>query len=642
MPLMGGTLRAPSLYLIIPFLHHRYPSLRLRLLGHSIKHFSSPASSTNFAVSPQRHSVEHPVGSPTKPRTKQIKPPKRNQTELVQTPLNIMNARSLDAAVKEKKAKSVKQKRREFHESPAGLLQRGLDQCSKRGNTVRALELYDSAVADGIPLSISHYNCLLYLCSLPSSPGVSNGQGDSACDVALKDPEAKFNDSEVSKMAVERGFEIYKRICEDPDVEPNEATLTSMARLAAMKGAPHLAFDLVKQMVKMGMPPKLRSYGPALYGFCDKLNVEMAHEVETHMDTHGVIPEEAELAALLRAYAIKGRAHHVYRLLHRIRTLIRQVSEPTAEIIQSWFQSDAAAAVGASKWDIQKIKQGIVQGGGGWHGQGWLGTGQWRVERSVMSEDGVCKNCREKLVCIDIDPSETEGFARSLMDLPYFKKNRYEFSRFKEWLKKNGPFDAVIDAANVGLCNQREFNFYQINSVIKRIMEVSPSKKMPLVILHARRVYDETAAAPKNRQLIESWKRANCLYYTPKGSNDDWYWLYAAVCNKCLLVTNDEMRDHLFQLLGTSFFPRWKEKHQVRMTFSHRGPTLHMPPPYSIVIQESESGSWHIPTTTGDDLETPRQWICATRETTKAVAGGITSAKSDTDNMKRRTQRFVS
>lgn len=41
------------------------------------------------------------------------------------------------------------------------------------------------------------------------------------------------------------------------------------------------------------------------------------------------------------------------------------------------------------------------------------------------------------------------------------------------------------------------------------------------------------------------------------------YWLYAAVNCKCLLVTNDEMRDHLFQLLGTSFFPRWKEKHQV-------------------------------------------------------------------------------
>lgn len=41
------------------------------------------------------------------------------------------------------------------------------------------------------------------------------------------------------------------------------------------------------------------------------------------------------------------------------------------------------------------------------------------------------------------------------------------------------------------------------------------------------------------------------------------YWLYAAIKFKCLLVTNDEMRDHIFQLLGNDFFPRWKERHQV-------------------------------------------------------------------------------
>lgn len=45
------------------------------------------------------------------------------------------------------------------------------------------------------------------------------------------------------------------------------------------------------------------------------------------------------------------------------------------------------------------------------------------------------------------------------------------------------------------------------------------------------------------------------------------YWLYAAVSSKCLLVTNDEMRDHLFNLLGNNFFPRWKEKHQVFLFF---------------------------------------------------------------------------
>jgi hypothetical protein len=42
------------------------------------------------------------------------------------------------------------------------------------------------------------------------------------------------------------------------------------------------------------------------------------------------------------------------------------------------------------------------------------------------------------------------------------------------------------------------------------------------------------------------------------------YWLYAAVKLRCLLVTNDEMRDHIFELIGSNFFNQWKERHQVR------------------------------------------------------------------------------
>lgn len=183
----------------------------------------------------------------------------------------------------------------------------------------------------------------------------------------------------------------------------------------------------------------------------------------------------------------------------------------------------------------------------------------------------------------------------------------------QEWLQRHGPFDAVVDGANVSLINQKSFGFFELNSVVNCLRQISPSKQLPLVILHRSRVTGGPAQNPNNEKLIQSWKKSGALYATPAGSNDDWYWLYAAVNCNCLLVTNDEMRDHLFQLLGTSFFPRWKEKHQVRLTITRRGPVLHMPPPYSIVIQESEQGSWHVPTVTGDDLETPRQWLCATR-----------------------------
>ncbi|KAB5513693.1 hypothetical protein DKX38_027599 [Salix brachista] len=397
------------------------------------------------------------------------------------------------------------------------------------------------------------------------------------------------------------------------------------------------------------------------------------------MIEYGVVAEEPELSALLKVSVDVNNADKVYELLHRLRTSVRQVTESTVAIIEDWFKFKHAAKTGKENWDVRKVKEGVARGGGGWHGQGWLGCGQWRVVRTQMDKEGVCGSCGERLACIDIDPRETENFAISLSKLALGREVKADFTRFQDWLQQHGPFDAVADGANLSLINQQTFSFSQLNVLVHRLHGMSPSKKLPLVILHKSRVTGGSAQNPCNKKMLERWKNSGALYVTPAGSNDDWtkkqeialmipcilitfidwitkvsnfasiqialeltfgpvrtsgvavfaachrvelgkcyndmlrYWLYAAVCCKCLLVTNDEMRDHLFQLLGTSFFPRWKEKHQVRLSVSRSGIALQMPPPYSIVIQESENGSWHVPTTTNDDLETPRQWLCATR-----------------------------
>lgn len=51
--------------------------------------------------------------------------------------------------------------------------------------------------------------------------------------------------------------------------------------------------------------------------------------------------------------------------------------------------------------------------------------------------------------------------------------------------------------------------------------------------------------------------------------NDDWFWLHAALyCGpKTLVVTNDEMRDHHFQMLAARSFLRWKDRHQIHFSF---------------------------------------------------------------------------
>jgi proteinaceous RNase P len=266
--------------------------------------------------------------------------------------------------------------------------------CSRDNDLPTALALYEAAISPDslIPLSLGHYNCLLYLCA-----------NAAAADSSSPD-------------AAQRGFDIFSRM-EADGVQPNEATLTILARLAAARRDPAMAFSIVRRMATAGTAPHLRSYGPALFAYCDAGDADGATEVEAHMDASGVVPEEAELAALLRVNSARGRPDQVYRLLHRARVLLRQVADATAQLLESWFASHAASEAGLDHWDATKVKQGLRNGGGGWHGQGWLGKGQWTVARTDMDKDGTCHRCGEKLVCIDIDPSETHSFAESVAQI---------------------------------------------------------------------------------------------------------------------------------------------------------------------------------------------------------------------------------
>ncbi|KAL2318517.1 hypothetical protein Fmac_032393 [Flemingia macrophylla] len=496
-----------------------------------------------------------------------------------------------------------KARRKAFFESPEGVLLRKLNECSKDGDVVQALRHYDEARESGIPLGLDHYNKLLYLCSV---------ENDGAA---------------VPRLGLRRGFEIFQQMLNDR-VQPNEATFTNAARVAAAKEDPDMAFELLKQMKNVAIAPKLRSYEPALFGFCKRGDAEKAYLVDADMVESGIVAEEPELSALLEVSVNAKKEDKVYEILHRLRATVRQVSESTSRVVEEWFHSDYAATIGREVWDARKVREGIVRGGGGWHGQGWLGSGRWKVAKTQVNEDGVCLSCGEKLVSIDIDPKETENFAASLCNLACQKEAKANFVHFQKWLERHRPFDAVVDGANVGLANGHNFSFSQLNTVVEQLRQMSPSKRLPLVILHISRVNGGPAQNPKYRRFIENWKKNGALYTTPQGSNDDWYWLYAAVSCKCLLLTNDEMRDHLFQLLGSSFFPRWKEKHQVRTLGSTCGRSLIMPPRYSIVIQESANGSWHVPTVASDDHETPRKWLCATRSRKNSLHNLWTSSST--------------
>lgn len=479
---------------------------------------------------------------------------------------------------------SKKMKKRQ---KPETKFRMDLDSCSRNKDLSGAISLYEFAVSNPTTIHLSHYhfNSLLYICS----------------------------NSTAHPTAIDYGCRIFNHML-SANLVPNEATITSAARIAAAKGDADFAFDLVKGINKYGagVVPKLRSYAPALFCFCKNLDADKAYLVEDEMVANGLVAQEPELMGLLKVSVECGRSDKVYEYLHKMRRVVGRVSEEAVAVLERWF--GGGNVVGLENWDAGLVKDAILRNGGGWHGLGWLGKGKWDVRRTKVGCGGVCCCCDENLVCVDIGKEETEKFGDSVASLAMKKEVEANFRDFQNWLDQHCEYEAIVDAANIGLYQQNfaqgGFSMAQLVAVVKELY--NRNKKWPLIVLHKKRVkslYEDAS----NRELLDEWTEKGVLYGTPYGSNDDWYWLYAAVKLKCFLVTNDEMRDHIFELVGSDFFVKWKERHQIRYNFVKGAVELYMPPPYSVVIQESENGAWHVPLAGECNDESSRTWLCISR-----------------------------
>uniref|UniRef100_A0A8R7PY70 ribonuclease P n=2 Tax=Triticum urartu TaxID=4572 RepID=A0A8R7PY70_TRIUA len=492
----------------------------------------------------------------------------------------------------------TRRKRGRGGKGPNSDLSRTLTDCTRRGDAAAAMAAFDAAVSgpDAAPdlrLAAHQYNQLLHLLA----------SADRAAFPAH--PAA----------AARRVFAHMLGV----GAPPSEATITSLARVVAAADAEGAdeAFGLVSTMrEKYGLAPRLRSYSPVLAAFRRAGEAGKAYAVEAHMAASAVSPEEPELAALLEVSAKAGDADKVYEYMHKLRRAVGCVKEETAEVLEAWFRSEKAATAGKMDWDACQVKDAIVANGGGCHQLGWLQSGPWMVQRVKVGAEGECGGCGCRLASVDIDMEETQKFADSISGLALERETKANFSQFQEWLEAHKEYEAIVDGANIALYQQNfaegGFSLVQLDAVVTELRD-RYNGKWPLVILHNKRIAKlmETAS---NRHLIETWRANGALYTSPSGSNDDWYWLYAAIGLNCLLVTNDEMRDHIFELLGSSsFFYKWKQRHRVKYTFNKGKAVLVLPPPYSSEIQESETGSWHVPIEEKSGDERARTWLCIGR-----------------------------
>jgi len=162
-----------------------------------------------------------------------------------------------------------------------------------------------------------------------------------------------------------------------------------------------------------------------------------------------------------------------------------------------------------------------------------------------------------------------------------------EWKKFNDFLETqvakndaNQPYEVVIDGANIGFFKQnfanapRHVDYEQIDWVVRHFAKLG---KNVLLVMHNRH-FNRHMLPPKYQGLCDSWINEGILYKTPPGMNDDWFWMHAALKYKTLVITNDEMRDHHFQMMAPKFFLRWKERHQVHFDFGD----VHMEQPRGI------------------------------------------------------------
>ncbi|CAN6237817.1 unnamed protein product [Urochloa humidicola] len=114
-------------------------------------------------------------------------------------------------AKKKKRAKGCEQ---------GGKLRVLLDMCSKRGDVMGAISLYDSAVEDGIRLGQHHYNVLLYLCSSAALGFVQPAKsGNTGSGITSTSPAQKLGSSPNRSLWCSEGDDASEGHVQDQEKE---------------------------------------------------------------------------------------------------------------------------------------------------------------------------------------------------------------------------------------------------------------------------------------------------------------------------------------------------------------------------------------------------------------------------------------
>lgn len=424
------------------------------------------------------------------------------------------------------------------------------------------------------------------------------GLGEQGCGSAVQRPKQPPQD-------IDKAFVIFEDM-KAQEIPLSEAAFTAMIRCCSLNDRPQEALSLYNDMVGHGITPRIRTMSAMLALLSKHGDVQHCEEIFGHIAKYDLLPTEKEFASMLHLYTVSLQPD---RFQHYLSSMMEELlvlsHEETMLLIE-----EAMPMLGYTSCRSSVSPQGVIA------------CNNEQLQSIELSDD-----IREKLLAqlesfaVNRDPNhkfkpnnklrdtsnngkasqnapsssnalaskvagaEEEGEAQAAPSRPIAapredgnddRQRAQIWQAYKHWLQERysrQPFDLIVDGANVGYYKQnylgapKHVAYEQINHMLELLLEQG---RCPLLILHSRHLSSEMIPSPVEQALIDSWLARGLLYATPKKFNDDWFWMYAAIQYRCRVVSNDDLRDHHFQLFSPRYFMQWRERSRVMYEmFSH-------------------------------------------------------------------------
>ena len=238
-----------------------------------------------------------------------------------------------------------------------------------------------------------------------------------------------------------------------------------------------------------------------------------------------------------------------------------------------------------------------------------------RINECKVDNNGICNGIQLKSVDLK---SKEKNIILSNIENIYAKDKLKEITKYKKFLNKNKNINVLLDGANILFNTDRKITvngYYRINTIYEYLKN---NNMYPLIILHQRhKDYLNKSGISKNdlkyiNLLYKNWDDNGDLYLTPYKMNDDWFFLYGSVYKQnCKVVTNDQLRDHIFKIsekeIHEDLLKKWIERRIVNYSFKYQDyqnektMKLKYPSKFSVRIQKI-GDTWYFP-------ESKKKWL---------------------------------